>query len=113
MTIAEIVEAVDGRITTGDSREHKVVFGFSSDLMSDVLTIMQDNVILITGLANTQTVRTATMADIATILLVRDKHATDDMKQAAEENDMVLLETRYSMFRTSGILYAAGLKAVF
>ncbi len=81
--------------------------------MSDVLTIMQDNVLLITGLSNTQTVRTATMADITTVLLVRDKRATDDMKQAAEENDLVLLETAYSMFRASGILYGAGLKAVF
>ncbi|MFP4374381.1 MAG: DRTGG domain-containing protein [Spirochaetaceae bacterium] len=113
MTIAEIIEAVDGRIAVGDRREHEVFYGFSSDLMSDVLTIMQDNVLLITGLSNTQTVRTATMADITTVLLVRDKRATDDMKQAAEENDLVLLETAYSMFRASGILYGAGLKAVF
>lgn len=113
MTIAEIVQAVDGRIAAGDGEEREVVYGFSSDLMSDVLTVMQDNVLLITGLANLQTVRTATMADIQTILLVRNKRATDDMKSAAEENEVVLMETSYSMFRASGILYGAGLKAVF
>jgi predicted transcriptional regulator len=113
MTIGEIVEAVDGSIVVGDREDRDVVYGFSSDLMSDVLTVMQDNVLLITGLANLQTVRTATMADITTILLVRNKRATEDMKTAAEENDVVVIETSYSMFRASGILYGAGLKAVF
>ena len=113
MTISQIVEAVEGRIATGDRHDREVVYGFSSDLMSDVLTVMQDHVLLVTGLSNLQTVRTATMADISTILLVRNKRATTEMKKAAEENGMVLIETSFSMFRTSGILYQAGLKPVF
>jgi predicted transcriptional regulator len=113
MTIAQIVHAVDGTVAAGDDHEREVSYGFSSDLMSDVLTVMQDNVLLITGLANVQTIRTATMADISTILLARNKRATNEMKSAAEENGVVLIETAYSMFRASGILYQAGLKAVF
>ena len=113
MTIAQIAQAVEGRIAAGNDNEREVTYAFSSDLMSDVLTVMQDNILLITGLANVQTIRTATMADITSILLVRNKRATDEMKAAAEENGMILVETSYSMFRASGILYEAGLKAVF
>jgi predicted transcriptional regulator len=113
MTIQQIVDAVDGTVAAGDDTGREVTYGFSSDLMSDVLTVMQDGVLLITGLSNVQTIRTATMADISTILLVRGKRATGEMKQAAVENGMIIAETAYSMFRTSGILYEAGLKAVF
>jgi len=35
------------------------------------------------------------------------------MIKLAKENGMVLIETAYSMFRASGILYSAGLKAIF
>jgi hypothetical protein len=113
MTIAQVAEAVEGRIAAGNDSGREVTYAFSSDLMSDVLTVMQDNILLITGLANVQTIRTATMADITSILLVRNKRATGEMRTAAEENGMVLIETTYSMFRASGILYGAGLKAVF
>lgn len=113
MTIAEIAEAVEGRLAVGDDSKRHVKYAFSSDLMSDVLTVMQDNVLLVTGLANVQTIRTAIMADISSILLVRNKRATNEMKAAAEENGMVIIESSYSMFRASGILYGAGLEAVF
>jgi hypothetical protein len=46
---------------------------FASDLMSDVLTLKNDNLVLITGLATLQTIRTAEMADINCIIFVRNK----------------------------------------
>ncbi|MFP3959948.1 MAG: DRTGG domain-containing protein [Spirochaetaceae bacterium] len=113
MTVADILTAVEGRIVVGDDQDRTVSYGFASDLMSDVLTVMQDDVVLITGLSNLQTIRTATMADISVILLVRNKRATPDMHRAAEENGLMLLETAYSMFRVSGILYQIGLRPVF
>lgn len=113
MTIAEIAVSAEATIVVGDREQHEVAYGFASDLMSDVLTVMQDNVLLITGLANLQTIRTAIMADISAILIVRNKRATQDMRHAAHEGGIVLLETEFSMFRASGILYDAGLLAVF
>ena len=113
MTVAEIAASVEATIVAGDNENHELTYGFASDLMSDVLTVMQDHVLLITGLANVQTIRTATMADITAVLIARNKRATREMKQAAEEGRIILLETGFSMFRASGILYEAGLSAVF
>jgi len=86
---------------------------FASDLMSDVLTLMTDHLLLITGLNNIQTIRTAEMSDIGHILIVRGKRPTSKMVELAEELGIVLLSTRYSMFKASGILYTDGLEAVF
>lgn len=97
------------RIDAGVEVEH----AFASDLMSDVLTLKHCDFMLITGLSNIQSIRTAEMSDIRVILFVRNKSVDAEMITLAEENDMVLLRTPYSMFKTAGLLYGAGLKPVY
>jgi hypothetical protein len=53
------------------------------------------------------------MADVSCILLVRNKKATADMLRIAEENNMIIMETSFSMFHVAGKLYEAGLKPVY
>ena len=114
MTIQDICRILDAKVVSGDEfADKEVKKGFASDLMSDVLTLDTDDMLLITGLTNMQTLRTAEMADISCILFVRNKKVTDEMKEIAEDNDVVLLECRYSMFRTIGMLYEAGLEPVY
>ena len=60
-----------------------------------------------------QTIRTCEMAEIRIILFVRGKKVTDEMKKLASENKMVLMETEYSLYKTSGLLFQAGIKPVY
>lgn len=90
-----------------------VNYAFSSDLMSDVLTVDSDGLLLITGLTNLQTIRTAEMSDISVILFVRNKKVSKEMIELADELNMILMECSRSMYAASGILYKAGLKEVF
>ncbi|HYX07053.1 MAG TPA: hypothetical protein VE912_10010 [Bacteroidales bacterium] len=114
MKIEEIASLLDAQIICGgNNMDCTVNYAFASDLMSDVLTIEGSGILLITGLTNLQAVRTAEMADISHIVFVRDKHATEEMVSLAVENNMVLLECRYSMFKTAGILYDAGIKPLY
>ena len=114
MKLSEIIELTEARLVCGEHRlNDEVERAFSSDLMSDVLTIDSEDILLVTGLSNTQAVRTAEMADIHFILLVRNKKASAEMTELARENGMVLMETPFSLFKTSGILYNAGLKPVY
>jgi predicted transcriptional regulator len=114
MKIKEIVESLNAKLVCGeDLLETEIKYCFASDLMSDVLTLENTNILLITGLANIQTIRTAEMADILAILFVRKKKASKEMLELAAENNLVLMETAYSMFRSSGILYQKGLNPVF
>ncbi|MDZ7775216.1 MAG: hypothetical protein U5L09_06145 [Bacteroidales bacterium] len=114
MKVSEIVSAVEGTLVSGQHLlSQEIHYGFSSDLMSDVLTTSSDHLALITGLANSQVIRTAEMSDITVIVFVRDKKVSNEMVTLARENDMVLIETAFSMFKTSGILYGGGLKPLF
>lgn len=114
MRIREVMEATAATLVCGSGRmEDEVIEGFSSDLMSDVLTLRTAGLLLITGLCNIQTIRTAEMADIHYILFVRNKKATPGMVELADENNMLILETPYSLFKTSGILYSGGLMPVY
>jgi len=114
MTIREISSFVQAEILCGEAYLDQMQnCAFSSDLMSDVLTIKTDNFLLITGLANIQSIRTAEMSDVKCVLLVRGKEATPDMIELANESGMVLMRTPFSMFKTSGILFSAGLSPVY
>lgn len=114
MKVKEIAEIIDAEVVSGEEFiNREICCGFASDLMSDVLTLDSEQLVLITGLANMQVVRTAEMADVNCIVFVRDKSVSHEMKEVAEENDMILLECKYSMFNAIGKLYQAGLQPVY
>ena len=113
MKICDIVKLLNAKVCLGSERlekeEEKV---FASDLMSDVLTL-KETPMLVTGLCNIQTIRTCDMATLDVVLFVRNKKPTEDMIELAEENDMILIQCEYSMFKTCGLLYQAGLKPLY
>lgn len=114
MKLKDVAEMLNGRVVNGSEYlEREVEFAFSSDLMSDVLTIQKDNMILLTGLANIQALRTAELSDISCIVFVRNKKVNADMLKLGKESGIVLIECPSSMFRASGVLFSKGLKPVF
>ncbi len=114
MTIKEIRDILDANILCGEEQqEYRIEVAFASDLMSDVLTLKNDHVLLITGLINMQTIRTAEMSDIACIIFARNKKVSDDMLSLARENNLIVLECRYSVFKTCGLLFQAGVQPIF
>ena len=113
MKVSEIARLINAHIICNSDDDREVSKAFASDLMSDVLTLETDNTLLITGLANVQAIRTAEMSDINCIVFARNKKVNEEMKKVALENDIVLLETSFSVFRTSGILYQEGIKPIF
>ena len=113
MKLDKIMEITGAQLISGELDDRDYIQAFSSDLMSDVLTVEADDAILITGLANIQTIRTAEMADISCILFVREKEITPNMIRLAEENEIILMKTGNAMFTVCGKLFAEGLRAVY
>lgn len=112
--VADLVDKLKASVICGkDELNQNINFGFASDLMSDVLTLDTDNLLLITGLNNLQTIRTSEMSDISFILFVRDKRVSQEMKELACENNITLIECSYSMFRTCSVLCEMGLEPVY
>lgn len=114
MKLSDVVRIVDGTVLCGhDNLDCEVRLGFASDLMSDVLTLLADDILLITGLSNNQAIRTAEMSDIMHILFVRNKRPTKTMLDLAGEHGITVITTPYSMFRSSGLLFSNGLEPVY
>ena len=57
--------------------------------------------------------RTAEMSDLRVVLLGRDKQPDQDMLDLAQEMDITLIKSKYSIFKISGILYGAGIKPLY
>ena len=110
MTIAEIARLLDAKVCCcADRLETQVHSGCGCDMMSDVLAYVKDRAVLLTGLVNPQSIRTAEMMDIVCIVLVRGKEPTPAMIELATERHLPLLGTQKRMFSACGILYSAGL----
>ncbi|HAN18713.1 MAG: hypothetical protein A2X13_13175 [Bacteroidetes bacterium GWC2_33_15] len=114
MKIRDVVGIIEGDVVCGhELLDKEILRGFASDLMSDVLTLDTDDVLLITGLSNTQSIRTAEMSDINCIIFARNKKVNQEMINLAKESNIVLIECESSVFKTSGKLYNAGIKPIF
>ena len=110
MTLAEIKEILKAEVITGsDLLQMEIKMGCGSDLMSDVLAFTKAESLLLTGLTNTQVVRTAEMADIVAICFVRGKIPDKNTIRLAESKGIPLLMTQLPMFESCGQLYKNGL----
>ena len=85
---------------------------FSTDLMSDALALVDggEDTMILTGLCNMQTLRTAEMLDINTILFVRNKFPDEEMIEYAKKMHFNMYSTAYTMYEACGLLFRAGLK---
>lgn len=114
MRVSEICELLSATVICGNKHDNvHLEKGYSSDLMSDVLTLDTDNLLLITGMCNLQTIRTAEVADIRFIVFVRNKKASEEMLVLAREHGICIMESPFTLFKASGLLYMAGLKPVY
>ncbi len=110
MKISTIRELLDAAVIIGeDMLDEHVYSACGSDMMSDVLAYVKDQAVLLTGLVNTQVVRTAEMMDMRCIVFVRSKQPTPEIVALAEESGIVLLATPKRMYEACGILYSNGL----
>jgi len=113
MRLAQIKELLNGSFLT-DIECSEVEFKkvFACDLMSEVLALVDEDVILLTGLINIQTIRTAEMKDLKCVIFVRGKEPSSDVVNLAHDKGIILLTTTLTLFESCGILYNAGMKGI-
>lgn len=110
MKICTMQELLDAKVLCCEENLGKHVYSAcGSDLMSDVLAYVKDQAVLLTGLINSQVIRTAMMMDMVCIVFVRSKDPTEEMLQLARDNGIVILSTNKRLYEACGLLYANGL----
>ncbi|GAB1457893.1 MAG: hypothetical protein RBT62_06615 [Spirochaetia bacterium] len=111
MKVRDIVKELEGVLMTGeDLLDVDIQAACGADLMSDVMAFVKENVVLLTGLVNPQSIRTADLMDIRVVVYVRGKVPPKDMIAEAASNGMAVIATKYSMFLACGRLYEAGIR---
>ena len=110
MKLKDIERILEAEVIVGGELLHKEVkMACGCDLMSDVLSFVKSDSLLLTGLTNPQVVRTAEMADLQAICFVRGKKPDQETIEMAEAKDIPLLVTPMPMFESCGRLYQQGL----
>jgi predicted transcriptional regulator len=113
MNVQQLITIVNGTlINPSADLTREVKGGCGADLMSDVLASIQPEAVLLTGLCNPQVVRTAQMADVAAIVLVRGKKAPQETVALANLERIPLITSPYGMFELCGKLHEAGLPSL-
>ena len=112
MTIREIAGILDAKwICCEEEADMEIRLAFATDMMSDVLAHVGEDTMLLTGLINSQSVRTAEMLDVPCLVFVRGKIPHQDAVARAKQIGLPTLLTTCSMFEACGRLYAAGMGA--
>jgi predicted transcriptional regulator len=110
LKLSEVKNILDAEVIVGEEHlDLEVKTAFGADLMSDVLAFAKAGSLLLTGLTNSQVIRTANILDIAAIILVRGKKPSTETINLAKELKIPLLTTKYILFETAGRLYAKGI----
>ncbi|MDZ7816396.1 MAG: DRTGG domain-containing protein [Planctomycetota bacterium] len=99
-------------IVEGRGLEAEVTDIVASDGMSEVLAGTKSGELMITGLTNIQSIRTADISDACAVIYCRGRRPVETVLQLARNQQMPVLTTHLNMFDICGILYNAGLRGV-
>ena len=114
MLLSEVKTILGAEVLTGEDdaelSKKDIHTACGCDLMSDVLAFVKDQSLLLTGLINSQVIRTAEMMDIIAVCFVRGKNPPEDVVALAKEKGITILTTEHQLYYSCGILYEKGLR---
>jgi len=111
MKVEDVIRVLEAKVCSDVPYDDiEIIVACGSDLMSDALAFGDNKGLLLTGLNNPQSIRTAEMMDIHCVVIVRGKEPDHALVTLANEKDIVLLRSEMSMYTACGKLYEAGLK---
>ena len=113
MKLAEIRDILECEVLTDDDdlsvEVHQVV---ASDGMSEILAFAKSDELMITGLTNIQSIRTADIAGVSAVIYCRGKRPDKRVVEFAKLKRIPVMITKMVMFDICGLLYNKGLKGV-
>jgi predicted transcriptional regulator len=111
MKLQEIKDVLECEVLAGaDALSREVERVVASDGMSEILAFARPGALMITGLTNVQSVRTADVAHVQAIVYIRGRRPAERALEVAREHEIPVLATRLGMFDVCGILRSLGLK---
>ena len=111
MRLAEIKDVLQCEVLTGqEDLSAEVQTVVASDGMSEILAFARPGALMLTGLTNIQSVRTADIANVRAIVYIRGKRPDKKVINLAREKNIPILATGLGMFDVCGMLRELGLR---
>jgi len=111
MRLAEVVEALDLEVKTGEGElDRQLTGGYVSDLLSDVIGNAEEGNLWVTLQCHVNIVAVAVMKELAGIVLVGGRQPDEDTLEKARQEEVPLMVSRLPAFELVGRLYAMGLR---
>lgn len=112
MKLSDCIDLLDAKVCVpAPDMDIEIRVACGADLMSDVMAFAcSSNEMMLTGLVNPQTIRTAEMMDVKVVVFVRGKTPDLLMCDIATQKSICLISTNLPMFTACGKLYKAGVK---
>jgi hypothetical protein len=101
MTLVEAAAACDGEIVVAADESTTVEAAYMSDLLSDVMGHAPDGSILITVQNHLNTIAVCTLVGIRAVMICHDRDIPDDLKAAAQREQVALLRTPLDQFHAA------------
>jgi predicted transcriptional regulator len=113
MKLREIRDLLQCEVLAGDdSLSIDVQQVVASDGMSEILAFAKSKELMVTGLTNIQSIRTADFAGCCAVLYCRGKRPDNRVIEYARNKKIPVLVTRMIMFDICALLASKGLKGV-
>jgi hypothetical protein len=110
MRLKELIEKCELKVITTLSLDAEVTDGYIGDLLSDVMGNAPANSIWLTVQSHTNILAVASIVGVKAIVLCNDLHFEEVTKKKAEENNIVLMESKETSFDVATRLIKSGLK---
>lgn len=112
MTVRELASTLDLEILTGDvALDEEVKYGYTSDLLSDVIANAQENSVWITVQRHINILGVAKLKNIVAIITPRSLKIDKELIERARAEKVALLRSPLPAFEVSGVLYGILKKA--
>lgn len=100
MTLQTLIEKLNGTLVV-DKSDATINAAYTSDLLSDVMGHCGDESVLITIQNHLNTIAVCTLVGVEVIVICHDRPVPDDMKAAAEREEVAIVTTPLSQFAAS------------
>lgn len=108
MKLNEIIKGTDLKEIYCYDKKTDIVNGYIGDLLSDVMGNAPENSIWLTIQSHVNIIAVASIRDIKAIVLCNDLKFDEETIKKAKENNISLLSSKYSAFKTVLNLFKAG-----
>jgi len=113
MKLSEVRDVLECEVLVGeDDLAIDVQTVVASDGMSEILAFARSKELMVTGLTNIQSVRTADLAGCSAVVYCRGKRPDARVLEYARAKKIPILATRMVMFDICVVLAGKGLKGV-